>query len=287
MTRIRALAFATAVSVLATSGLCRAESADQGCFAAFESAQQLRKEGKLIEASKAVITCSQPTCQSFISKECTAIYGELQASLPSFVFSAKQGERLLLNVRIYVDGVLVAERIDGRAVPVDPGPHQFKFEVEGRAPIVVDGLAIEGERNKPMSVTFPAEAPGKVAHVGAGATQPEKEPPRSSGAPIASYVLAGVGVLAVGGAIALRVVGANEFDDMNGTCKPTCARDDVDRARLKYTLSDVGFGVGGAALVTAGILYLVRGTRESAPTALSVVPVVANNGAAAVWRGSF
>lgn len=268
----------------------QAAESDPQCIPAFEKAQRLRKEGKLIEASEALITCSRLTCHSLIAKDCTDWYGEVQASLPSVVVSARVGDELVRDVRVYVDGALVSGRTDGRAIPLDPGTHEFKFEIEGKPPLILNELIIEGEKSKPIVGRFPAAestAPPPAATVEPSfpSVPPPPERGKKASVPIATYAVGGVGVLAIGGAIALRLKGAAEYKDAESSCKPDCSDKRVDKVQLKYTLSDIGFGVGAAALVTAGVLYWT-GTSDGT-SAVALVPSPRLNGGSAVWLTRF
>jgi hypothetical protein len=100
------------------------------------------------------------------------------------------------------------------------------------------------------------------------------------------YVLAGAGVLALGSGVALRLIGSGEYDDFESSCKPNCAQNEVDKTVLKYTLSDISLGAGAAALIGAGVLYIVHGSGQESPeTGLTVAPT--QRGASAFWTGRF
>jgi hypothetical protein len=202
---------ALTVLALVSSQGGEAFAEEGGCIPAFETAQRLRKEGKLLAASEALITCSDPSCQTFISKECTTWYSEVQASLPTVALSARRDGQSLREVRIYVDGKLLSESSDGRSVPVDPGLHEFRFELEGAEPVTLKEVIIEGEKNKPLAAEFPSKkpSPGTGAQVGA-VTEPPNAKPAASGPPIGVYVLAGAGVLALGSGVARSQIGGGE-----------------------------------------------------------------------------
>lgn len=281
-------ALGTACLIASVARHTRAEDSAK-CVQSFENAQKLRKEGKLLRASEELILCSQPTCPAFISKECTTWFSEVQASQPSVTFSAKEGDRLLNEVRVSIDGEVVTERIDGRSIPVDPGLHEFKFEVAGREPVIVRSLAVEGNKNAVITAEFPPvveETPPPAA--------PESPPVMSvtttkQRPPVLAFVIGGVGVLGVGAGVALRVLGAREYSDLEKECKPNCASSEVDRVKLKYTLSDVAFGVGGAAIVTAGVMLLLNGgsSEPEQQTGVTVAPTLRGTGATALWTGRF
>lgn len=293
-TRIRTTTFATVMGIVCTTtlGMAQTPASEPGkdCVQRFEDGQRLRKEGKLKAAAEALIACSQPSCPAFISKECTSLYSEAQASLPSVTIRATDGQgQLLTAVSVYMDGELVSKTLDGRAVALDPGVHEFRFETEGKPTIESKVLVSEGEKNKVVTVDFPAPMEAK----------PEPKPvtppppvPEKSSPPIAAYVVGGVGLAAVATGGVLYFLANKSYDDAENSCAKTtdgCSKSRADSIDLKYNLSYVAFGVGGAALVTSGILFLVHGSsKEPAPaTGLSVFPLAASDGWAATYSGRF
>ncbi|HET9955064.1 MAG TPA: hypothetical protein VFQ61_11195 [Polyangiaceae bacterium] len=285
----------------------RAADSDQ-CIDSFEQAQELRKRGKFVAATEQLIRCSQLSCPAFIVKDCTSWFGEVQAAQPSVVLSARQGAQTLNDVQVFADNVLLSERLDGRSLPIDPGQHEFRFQAAGKEPVLVSVLIIEGEKHKPVIAEFPAPAPAIVESVPKPGESPAAPPDarvssdkssvatssdaslpeRGRSVPVASYILGGAGLLAVGGGVVLRVIGANQFDDLKNSCGTTCATGDVDDVKTKYTLSKVAFGVGAAALITAGALYFVNPSKSSpASSAWFIAPVIAPSGVGTVASARF
>lgn len=273
-----------------------AEPGDQpprDCAQDFENAQGLRKQGKLKAAAEASIACSQPSCPAFISKECTAIFTEVQSSLPSITVRATDGHgQLLTDVEVYLDGDLLTKVLDGRAVPVDPGVHEFRFAPSGKPEQTLKVLVAEGEKNKLVSADFPsaepqsAGLPAEKQRVSSGDTGAAK----THGPPVASYVLGGIGLAAIGAGVVLRLVADKDFDDAEQNCKPDCSKSTTDSIDRKYNLSIASFAVGGAAIATGGILWLVQGggtSKEVTAQSLSLHPASVGNGVLASWRGTF
>jgi hypothetical protein len=290
--------FATVTAVVCSTTLSMAQEPapepGKDCVKQFEDGQRLRKDGKLKAAAEALIACSQPSCPAFISKECTNLYTEAQTSLPSITVRATDGKgQLLTTVNVYMDGELVSKALDGRAISADPGVHEFRFEVEGKPTVTNKVLVSEGEKNKIVSVDFPAPMESKSETKPVTITPPPSTPEKSS-PPIAAYVVGGLGIAAAGTGGVLYFLANKNYDDAEGSCAKTaqgCSQSRADSIDLKYNLSYVAFGVGGAALITSGVLFLVHGgsSKEAAPptTGLSVFPLAANNGWAASYSGRF
>ncbi|WP_437669310.1 hypothetical protein [Sorangium sp. So ce131] len=291
----RALTLAL-TAALALAGT-RAHADKQACAAAYERAQDLRREGRLLDAREALITCSQPSCPAAAVADCGPWLAEVEQSLPSVVIAARDARgRERLDVRVLVDGRLVAPALDGKAVPVDPGAHTFRYEPAG-GPAVEEHVVIrEGEKNRRLTVTLGAPPAGADAR----APQPERrESPaasRSSDAPASSvpalvWVFGGAGVagLAVFAAAGAMSLGAEA--DLRASCAPRCAEGDVSAIRVQHAVADVGLGVGVLSLGAAAWLYFTRPAAAAPPKARSgaprpvVRPFIA--GAAAGVEGTF
>ncbi len=125
------LAGALALSVLSLSGgasAAKPEGLKQQCVEAYEQTQSLRKSASLRSARASALTCAQAGCPAVVKKDCAAWLTELDQSLPSVVLSArdKAGQETTA-VRVFVDNEPLVERLDGRAVALDPGAHTFRF----------------------------------------------------------------------------------------------------------------------------------------------------------------
>jgi hypothetical protein len=242
------------------------------CARAFEDSQRLRNAARYLEATREVLLCTNPACGIAVSEECVKIYGELQLATPSVVFGARSGAGLeLRDARVIIDGGSEPVRIDGKPVAIDPGSHTFSFSADGFAPQVQSVVILAGERFRAITATLApvgAVAPGSAAPPSLAAT--DGSDTRAPGPPLGSYVLGGVAVLSVGAGVALRIWGANEFDDLSRECKPECSQGSVDAVERKYLLSNVALAVGGAAAIAGVVVYFVS-ARSSQPSASLLV----------------
>ncbi|WP_437312016.1 hypothetical protein [Sorangium sp. So ce388] len=167
-----ALCLATALSLAGIDA--RAQPSKRACAAAYERAQGLRRDGKLIAAREALIACSQPTCPAAAVADCGPWLAEVEKSLPSVVIAAREaGGRERLDVRVLVDGRLLAAALDGKALPVDPGPHTFRYEPAGGPAVEERVLIREGEKNRAITVVLGAPPAG---------APPSPRPPAAAGA---------------------------------------------------------------------------------------------------------
>jgi hypothetical protein len=228
-----------------------AKSAGEQCSAAYERTQTEKLAGHYVAAAAAALECSQLQCNSAIVQECVRFYGALEAETPTLVFSARKAEGgELADVRVEMDGKLVAEKITGRPIAADPGPHNFVFIHPKRGLLRLSETARVGDKARVLEVTF-ADPSAKPASTGAGAA------PGKRGVPVMTYVLGGLGVVALGGFTYFRLSGVSDYNAKNQECAPGCNPDDVDPIRNKFTYSYVSLGVGVASLAGAAAFYFV------------------------------
>jgi len=170
---------------------------------------------------------------------------EVERSLPTVVLavSTSRGEEVV-DVRIVVDGEELLDRIEGRAVAVDPGEHMFRVSTRQGMSIERRVVIRQGEKNRILKFRLPARDVPKPA-----------EPPREAGArqgrtiPGSVYVLGVVSAVAVGGCAYFGLSGKSRQDDLESRCAPNCTEDETDAMYRRYLFSDISLGV---ALVSAG-----------------------------------
>jgi len=261
----------------------RADDRQAACLAASEKAQHLRNAGKLSEARAELVECGRAECPKLIQQDCTQWMSELLAVLPSVVPGAKDKKgRDLVDVRVAIDGKLVAETLDGKPVPVDPGVHTFRFSTKG-APDVEEKVVVrQGEKNRMLTVTF--ATPGDAAP-GSDATTPA-EPGRS--APIAAWTVGGLGLVALGAALFIQLDANGDARDLRETCAPRCTQDEVESIDDRFTMAKVMAGVGGALVVTGVVLWIMHASSGPPSRASAALPFIsprpALGGGGAVFR---
>ena len=116
---------------LAMGPTAAAQAADpiskDACATAYENAQRLRQSGKLRAAKAQLTTCENEACASFMRNDCTKWDAEIAEAMPTIVVGAKdENGHDTSQVRVIVDDVVVADQLDGRPIPVDPGQHHVR-----------------------------------------------------------------------------------------------------------------------------------------------------------------
>jgi len=258
--------------VLALAVPLTARAAADDCAAHYERAQEQRLDGRLRAAQDDLIACAQATCPAFIRNDCTKWLDEVQAAQPSVVFVARKEGRDVEEVTVTCNEQVVTERLDGRAMPLDPGKQVCRFEAPGLEPVTLELLVVEGQKGRIVEVTLAAPRPPPRPR------PPPPPPPAPSRAPL---VMAGVGLAGVAGFVALGASGLSFEHRLRDSCAPDCSASDVQSVRRRYTLADISLGVGVLSAAIAGYLYW-HGSSERAPA----VALTVGDGGAALAVGS-
>jgi len=285
------------------------------CTTSYKQAQEHRKAGQLRKALEALSACVQTSCGASVSKQCGSDRQLVENDLPTVVpvVTSAAGDPLL-DVSVAVDGELLASRIDGRALAVDPGPHEFVFSTGGEAVHSEKLLILQGQRNRVLSVRLaaaaaagaPAGAKPEVVALAAAPTPEERSkdaasaetkpdaPPSAAteaaqGPSLFPLILGGAGVAAIGGAFLFAHWG-NKDNEALDQCAPNCSQDSVDHVHNMYVAADVSLGVGLVALGTATWLFVSElGSERPVETAQTYhfdVRPTASGGFATI-RGAF
>jgi hypothetical protein len=240
------------------------------CVAAYSSAQDLRAAGKLVEARGQLVVCAPSTCPDFIARDCSQWLGEVETSTPTIVVSAKDDAGTDVgDVTVTVDGKPFLDRLDGRAVPMDPGSHTFTYRHGDYPPVTDHVLVTMGEKNRELDVVFskpkPHVAPPPPPVIVAK-PPPRPEPPRT----LRTLGFVGLGV---GGAalVSGAVLGIVAFATKGAHCtNDVCDPGTVSTLDGEATASTIAL-IGGAVLAAAGVTLLILQPRHS-KTALVVMP---------------
>ena len=116
------------------------------CASANETAQDLKRAGKLREARVQLAQCTAASCPGPIREDCAQMLAQISAAMPSLVFAARDGAgNDLTSVRVAADGDPLVDKLDGAAVAIDPGEHNLSFEADGYRSATKHILVREGE----------------------------------------------------------------------------------------------------------------------------------------------
>ena len=228
------------------------------CIAASEEGQLLSSKGKLEAAREKLAVCSDKNCPGAVRKDCEAGLEALDRATPTVVFAAKDATgRDLTEVSVSVDGKPLLESLDGKAIALDPGKHSVRFETSGKPPLEKTLVIREGEKTRIVMVTLADE---KKA--------PKQEPELESGSrelSTGTLVVGGIGAAALATAGVVGFVALQKRSSLKDDCggAGTCTQDEVDSVYRLYNVSYVAAGIGGALLLTSGVLYFSSSPKRS------------------------
>lgn len=221
---------------------------DASCIESHVEAQRLRRARKVRAARDALVECANPACPSIIVGECTEMLTEIDKAVPTIVLEARDPTgRDLGDVRVTIGGVVIAKRLGGRSLEIDPGEHTFRFEAPGAAPVDRTVIIREGDKNRRIAVVLgePKSAPVPV--------EPAGGERRISPAFWVSGSIGVAGLALFGGLGVAGLVKRGELDDLG--CQPNCPTADVDETRGLFLGADISLAIGVAGLALAPIFY--------------------------------
>lgn len=241
----------------------------EACLQAYEGAQVSRLKGHFTEAREQLLVCAQSSCPAVIRRDCISWLSEVDQSLASVVFSVSDARgQDLVDVRVYANERQLTERIDGRAIVLDPGVYELRFEPRGHAPFTQTITVYEAQKNRLVHVQA-AVAPAAVS-VQPGQASAAPDPTRARSPYLLSYALAGgaVGVAALG--TVLGVLGKREYDRLEKSCREEgCTRGERAQGKRMYIAADVSFAAAGGLGVAALWTYLATRKHVKADSALA------------------
>jgi hypothetical protein len=294
-----------AVMVVALGPICVSSVARAGdpttadCLAANDKSITLRNQHQLRAARSELLVCAASNCPADIRNECSRRVSEVNAAIPTMAFEAKDTSGNDLSaVKVTMDGVPLAERLEGSALSIDPGEHSFVFETAGQPAVTKRFIIMEGAKDRRELITFgnpeapvaAGQAPPMAAPAPLSPALPSYEPASpapdttSSGktARILGWTATGLGVVGLGLGAVFEAQRSSKLDDRAKVCASgtNCAPGSqarinalTDDARSASTLGVASFVVGG--LLVAGGLTLVFTAPSGRPSgSATLLPVV-------------
>lgn len=188
-------------AILTVSPVARAaEPTISDCLSATETSLALRLSHKLREARAQLLICSAAACPVEVRDECVHRTSELNAAQPTVVFTVKTaGGQELSQVKVTMDGEVVADQLDGGALSLDPGSHSFTFEAPGYNRFTETKILHEGEKDRNETVVLHPSLPPAPGSPAVLESQPRagESTGTSAGRRMLGLVLGGGGVAGV------------------------------------------------------------------------------------------
>jgi hypothetical protein len=273
--------------VLSSSVSLAGEPTKEECIEANETAQILRQAGKLSAANAKLAICTALSCPGPVRQDCAERAEELKRAIPTVVFDIKDAAgHNLLGVNVTIDGNIVGTA-GVTAVPLDPGPHTFRFELPGAGPVDTSVVLLEGETDKKVSVVIPrrravASRPSAVASETKEASleastatvqmdQAEASTAQSgAGQRTAAWITGGTGLAAMGAGVVLGLVAKSSYDGAAGCSGRQCDEQGLETSNAALRTGNVATVVlvAGAVATTTGAVLWLTAPRASANVAV-------------------
>jgi hypothetical protein len=237
----------------ATPARADARGDKQACADAYEQGQRLRRDRALLESRVRFVTCSR-VCPPALQAECTGWLDEVNRALPTVVLAARLADGSdLVDVHVQLDGRPFVDRLDGKAVELDPGQHTFSFHAAQTEAIEQRIVVREGEKERALTVVL-----GSTPRV--AALSPPPGAPVTRPIPVAVWALLGLGAAGLGMFAGFGLAGRSEQSSTLDACRPACSPTLANGVLEKYRVADVSLGVAAAAVAAATVIFLVRPT---------------------------
>ena len=274
---LRATPLALAAFALFAPPATAADPTTADCLAANDKSISLRNEHKLLAARAQLLVCAAASCPADIRKECTRRIDQVNASVPTVVFEAKDGSgNDLTAVKVKMDGEILVERLEGSAISLDPGAHTFMFETAGQATITKQLVVREGQKDRrepiqfgaPPSAALPTPLASAVAPTPMAVAPVAETPSSGLGAQkTVALVALGVGVVGLGVGTMFGLQSMSKHNEAADACPAACTSqsgvDLWDQARSRGNLATIGFAVGGVGLVGGALLWFTAGSERA------------------------
>jgi hypothetical protein len=151
-----ALTLAFVAAFGAAPAVARAAKPDtKACIAAFDRGQRAQTSKELRRAQTELLVCTQESCPAVLRADCAGVLRSVQAALPTVVLAADDGEGHDVDASVRAGSDTIADKLDGRAIELDPGTYDLRFEHAGADPVTVHVVLREGEKNRVVRATFP------------------------------------------------------------------------------------------------------------------------------------
>jgi hypothetical protein len=127
--------------------------AKQACLTAYQQARQAADAGHLLKSKDISAQCLQPSCGTFIQQQCALLRAQVESDVPSVVpVVTDDAGRMQVLVEVRMDGALLTSKLDGLALSIDPGRHEFSFSTDNGIFATQRLFIVQGERNRALPV---------------------------------------------------------------------------------------------------------------------------------------
>jgi hypothetical protein len=190
---------------------------------------------------------------------------DVLATLPTVVVAARDAEgHDTASVRLSIDGKVVADKLDGRPIEIDPGLHSFRLESSAAGTWTEQQeLVREGERDRAITLVLPGKAPSSAGgssastSIGTATTSATPAPPASHVSTLA-WVFGGVAVAALATSLVTYVTELDDYNHLRALCDHSCTGNQTASLYTRDIVWKVSLGVGAVSLAVATYFFFAR-----------------------------
>ena len=289
MTRVGLVSTLVVALLVAGSSARAQEPTKQECVAANESAQDLQRASKLVEAREQLHVCAAKACPRAVRIDCADRLDAIEKALPTVVLAPKDpGGVDLGSAAIAIDGAALPDALDGTPIPVDPGTHIFTVTLAGRAPVSLRFALNQGDAVRREVVLKPlrpgaAGAPGSATSEDGSASPPALAPAaalddsdgRARTLRLAGWSAIGVGAAGVALGSIFGIMGLTQRAPLSKGCDPSglCTamtppegqafQSHIDGVHFDGVASTISFAVGVVGLGTGAVLLVLASQKPA------------------------
>jgi hypothetical protein len=288
MNRLRQVApfaFAFATSMASAGPASAANPTTIDCLSANDKSIALRNQHKLMAARTELLVCASASCPGEVRKDCVRRIEQVNASMPTIVFEAKdESGNDLTAVTIKMDGEVITEQLDGTAISIDPGAHTFTIDAIGQPTVTKQLVIREGQKDRREQIQVrtlreaaTASSPALPPPTAPSAPQPAAPEHRGLGAQkTAALAAVAIGAVGMGIGTVFGLQSMSKHDQASEVCPGVC-RDEVgvklwDDARASGNIATIGFVIGTAGVLGGAVLWLTAKPSETTSLRASVGP---------------
>jgi hypothetical protein len=226
--------------------------------------------------------------------------------MPTIVFEVRDAAGNDLSaVAVTMDGYPLVERLEGTALSIDPGEHEFVFHSKEMEPVTEQWVIREGEKGRREKVILGSEvvAPTRVAETETPKPTAGRRPTSSTDSQTSRSTLRTVGAITGGvGLVALGIGAAEQITakSRDSHSQRAARSDDVQVQETVHALHEQAvhaqtyalvFGAVGSVAVATGLYLLLSNLDGDDNIAealrIGVVPSTKHPRAEVSWVGSF
>lgn len=239
-------------------GLSQAQADSKSSCRVVSKARGLKAKRKYRQAQKLLQGCVASQCTDGQRTSCAGALQKLQTKIPSIVVLATDGSgNDVVDVSVKLDGEVLVEQLDGQAIAVDPGEHQFVFERLGQPPVTRTVKLVKGQKFRPIEIELLPAAPLSSA-------TPVQVPMASVGRWVGG---ASLGIVGLAGGLGFALAGSNARSEEKEllVCRATperCHQGRADSVKARYFVANAALGVGVISL-GAAVWVLLSGDKET------------------------